>query len=176
MRSRHVTLSIRSTFPPTSNLSYLTYLGILLYVYHPLPTPWKLQSNNGTPSPPGVGICPMTKSAESVESNLTALVRPANFLVMIVLSVCLLLYQKSIYILIKNVVLGKCGHSFHMVSVASQWLGTLVLIYVSTALWRGLTRSLPKGYVPCVDRVCFLDTVSYLPLMSTEFEWKQEDE
>lgn len=60
----------------------------------------------------------MTMSAESVASSLMAHVPIAGFLAMTVHSVCHhpLSPVRSNLLMVCHIVVGKCGHSFHLVS------------------------------------------------------------
>ena len=52
-----------------------------------------------------------------------------------------------------NLVIGTCGHSFHMVCNILSWSYSYVLIIASIAFLRGFSKIHPRDYVRCAGKV-----------------------
>jgi hypothetical protein len=102
--------------------------------------------------------------------SLTELVRPASILETTALYVRRMPFLESLLYIFPiraiadlELVIGKCGHSFHMVyfsplaekEATDLTYSGLTDICCSTAFSPGSNKSLPRDYVRCVGRVWF---------------------
>lgn len=75
-------------------------------------------------------------------------------------------------------VIGKCGHSFHMVIARADTFPIVQgLIIISIVSLPGLSKTLRKGCVRCADKVRFVISFPQHRVdWPLEFEWKQSGE